>query len=89
MREEHTSERSAMDSVGSRCKIVVVGDAQCGKTALLHVFAKDCYPEVKTKRAVQLHSVTSAGSTCHRVYCLNFIGWLDFYVSGVSAAIKL
>lgn len=35
-----------MDGVGSRCKIVVVGDTQCGKTALLHVFAKDCYPEV-------------------------------------------
>ncbi|XP_023691143.1 rho-related GTP-binding protein RhoN isoform X2 [Paramormyrops kingsleyae] len=34
-----------MDSQSSRCKIVVVGDAQCGKTALLHVFAKDCYPE--------------------------------------------
>ncbi|MED6241937.1 hypothetical protein ATANTOWER_030453 [Ataeniobius toweri] len=35
-----------MDSIGSsRCKIVVVGDTQCGKTALLHVFAKDCYPE--------------------------------------------
>ncbi|KAJ3607881.1 hypothetical protein NHX12_024932 [Muraenolepis orangiensis] len=30
---------------GSRCKIVVVGDTQCGKTALLHVFAKDSYPE--------------------------------------------
>ncbi|XP_074892741.1 rho-related GTP-binding protein RhoN isoform X1 [Buteo buteo] len=29
----------------ARCKIVVVGDTQCGKTALLHVFAKDCYPE--------------------------------------------
>ncbi|RVE59462.1 hypothetical protein OJAV_G00188810 [Oryzias javanicus] len=28
-----------------RCKIVVVGDSQCGKTALLHVFAKDSYPE--------------------------------------------
>ncbi|KAI4821618.1 hypothetical protein KUCAC02_007216 [Chaenocephalus aceratus] len=34
-----------MDSLGSRCKIVVVGDTQCGKTALLHVFAKDSYPE--------------------------------------------
>ncbi|RVE69835.1 hypothetical protein OJAV_G00081590 [Oryzias javanicus] len=34
-----------MDSLGSRCKIVVVGDSQCGKTALLHVFAKDCFPE--------------------------------------------
>lgn len=42
-----------MDGAGSRCKIVVVGDTQCGKTALLHVFAKDCYPEV---------SVTSPGS---------------------------
>lgn len=30
-----------------RCKIVVVGDAQCGKTALLHVFAKNSYPEVR------------------------------------------
>lgn len=28
-----------------KCKIVVVGDSQCGKTALLHVFAKDCFPE--------------------------------------------
>ncbi|XP_014014238.1 rho-related GTP-binding protein RhoN [Salmo salar] len=34
-----------MESKGSRCKIVVVGDTQCGKTALLHVFAKDSYPE--------------------------------------------
>ncbi|KAG7268041.1 hypothetical protein CRUP_000224 [Coryphaenoides rupestris] len=30
----------------NRCKIVVVGDTQCGKTALLHVFAKDSYPEI-------------------------------------------
>ncbi|XP_019355837.1 rho-related GTP-binding protein RhoN isoform X2 [Alligator mississippiensis] len=34
-----------MESQLARCKIVVVGDTQCGKTALLHVFAKDCYPE--------------------------------------------
>ncbi|XP_028989130.1 rho-related GTP-binding protein RhoN-like [Betta splendens] len=35
-----------MESKGLlRCKIVVVGDAQCGKTALLHVFAKDSYPQ--------------------------------------------
>lgn len=33
----------------SRCKIVVVGDTQCGKTALLHVFAKDSYPEVRNR----------------------------------------
>lgn len=39
-----------MDSLGSRCKIVVVGDTQCGKTALLHVFAKDCYPEVRLSK---------------------------------------
>ncbi|XP_075703067.1 rho-related GTP-binding protein RhoN [Rhinoderma darwinii] len=42
-RSEDTEER--MDKQMSRCKIVVVGDTQCGKTALLHVFAKDCYPE--------------------------------------------
>uniref|UniRef100_A0A4W6E165 Uncharacterized protein n=1 Tax=Lates calcarifer TaxID=8187 RepID=A0A4W6E165_LATCA len=24
---------------------VVVGDSQCGKSALLNVFAKDCFPE--------------------------------------------
>uniref|UniRef100_A0A8C6S4K7 Rho-related GTP-binding protein RhoE n=1 Tax=Neogobius melanostomus TaxID=47308 RepID=A0A8C6S4K7_9GOBI len=38
--------KSAMDpSQSVKCKIVVVGDSQCGKTALLHVFAKDCFPE--------------------------------------------
>ncbi|XP_072298994.1 rho-related GTP-binding protein RhoN [Eucyclogobius newberryi] len=39
------AEELTMDSLVSRCKIVVVGDTRCGKTALLHVFAKDCYPE--------------------------------------------
>ncbi|XP_057680944.1 rho family GTPase 3a [Corythoichthys intestinalis] len=40
------SVKSAMDpSPSVKCKIVVVGDSQCGKTALLHVFAKDCFPE--------------------------------------------
>ncbi|GCB68538.1 hypothetical protein scyTo_0008244 [Scyliorhinus torazame] len=34
-----------MENQTARCKIVVVGDSQCGKTTLLHVFAKDCYPE--------------------------------------------
>ncbi|MED6286259.1 hypothetical protein CHARACLAT_004078 [Characodon lateralis] len=44
--QESISDGLTMDSIGSsRCKIVVVGDTQCGKTALLHVFAKDCYPE--------------------------------------------
>lgn len=40
-----------MESQLARCKIVVVGDSQCGKTALLHVFAKDAYPEVGETRA--------------------------------------
>jgi GTPase SAR1 family protein len=30
-----------MEGQSGRCKIVVVGDAECGKTALLQVFAKD------------------------------------------------
>ncbi|KAK7881665.1 hypothetical protein WMY93_030074 [Mugilogobius chulae] len=29
----------------SRCKLVLVGDVQCGKTAMLQVLAKDYYPE--------------------------------------------
>ncbi|KAK9524048.1 hypothetical protein VZT92_017915 [Zoarces viviparus] len=38
--------KSGMEpSQSVKCKIVVVGDSQCGKTALLHVFAKDCFPE--------------------------------------------
>ncbi|XP_056404203.1 rho-related GTP-binding protein RhoN [Hyla sarda] len=46
MREERAEDTGdTMDKTMSRCKIVVVGDTQCGKTALLHVFAKDCYPE--------------------------------------------
>ncbi|KAM4033262.1 rho-related GTP-binding protein RhoN [Anomaloglossus baeobatrachus] len=46
MREERAEDtEDRMDKQMSRCKIVVVGDTQCGKTALLHVFAKDCYPE--------------------------------------------
>ncbi|KAK3568814.1 hypothetical protein QTP86_017388 [Hemibagrus guttatus] len=28
-----------------KCKMVVVGDSACGKTALLTVIAKDCFPE--------------------------------------------
>lgn len=53
-RQEHTTDRRTMDSAGSRCKIVVVGDTQCGKTALLHVFAKDCYPEVSLPKSLKL-----------------------------------
>lgn len=59
-RQEHTSDRKTMDSLGSRCKIVVVGDTQCGKTALLHVFAKDCYPEVCFLWVYYFHSLSTA-----------------------------
>ncbi|KAJ8351596.1 hypothetical protein SKAU_G00230720 [Synaphobranchus kaupii] len=50
MKERRSSQKlslkSGMDpSQSVKCKIVVVGDSQCGKTALLHVFAKDCFPE--------------------------------------------
>lgn len=49
MKERRSSQKltkNAMDNQTVKCKIVVVGDSQCGKTALLHVFAKDCFPEV-------------------------------------------
>lgn len=39
-------ERRALQPVVVRCKLVLVGDVQCGKTAMLQVLAKDCYPEV-------------------------------------------
>jgi len=41
-----------------KCKIVVVGDSQCGKTALLHVFAKDCFPEVRDPRGPRTDTET-------------------------------
>lgn len=41
-----------MEGQSGRCKIVVVGDAECGKTALLQVFAKDAYPGVRNRRLV-------------------------------------
>lgn len=39
-------ERRTPQPVVARCKLVLVGDVQCGKTAMLQVLAKDCYPEV-------------------------------------------
>lgn len=39
-------ERRTPQPVVVRCKLVLVGDVQCGKTAMLQVLAKDCYPEV-------------------------------------------
>ncbi|NXR23175.1 RND3 protein, partial [Cinclus mexicanus] len=51
MKERRASQKLSSKAVmdpnqNVKCKIVVVGDSQCGKTALLHVFAKDCFPEV-------------------------------------------
>lgn len=61
-RRHPTRDGRAMDGAGSRCKIVVVGDTQCGKTALLHVFAKDCYPEVHVRvGGVRVLSELAAG----------------------------
>lgn len=39
-------ERRISQPLVMRCKLVLVGDVQCGKTAMLQVLAKDCYPEV-------------------------------------------
>lgn len=39
-------ERRLTQPFVARCKLVLVGDIQCGKTAMLQVLAKDCYPEV-------------------------------------------
>ena len=44
-------ERRAPQPVVARCKLVLVGDVQCGKTAMLQVLAKDCYPEVSCSPA--------------------------------------
>lgn len=59
MRERRSCQKlslkSGMDpSQSVKCKIVVVGDSQCGKTALLHVFAKDCFPEVRPCKPCRL-----------------------------------
>lgn len=55
MKERRASQKLSSKSImdpnqNVKCKIVVVGDSQCGKTALLHVFAKDCFPEVSVTR---------------------------------------
>ena len=43
-------ERRPPAAAPARCKLVLVGDVQCGKTAMLQVLAKDCYPEVSRLR---------------------------------------
>lgn len=58
--------RGTMESKGLlRCKIVVVGDSKCGKTALLHVFAKDSYPEV-SQHLIKIKTDKSAANGCGR-----------------------
>lgn len=49
-------ERRPPQPVVARCKLVLVGDVQCGKTAMLQVLAKDCYPEVSCLPAGQRSS---------------------------------
>lgn len=50
-------ERRPPQPVVARCKLVLVGDVQCGKTAMLQVLAKDCYPEVSCPPAGQRFSL--------------------------------
>lgn len=51
-------ERRPAPAAPARCKLVLVGDVQCGKTAMLQVLAKDCYPEVSPDR----HRAPAAGT---------------------------
>lgn len=53
-RETTMKERRNTQPLVVRCKLVLVGDVQCGKTAMLQVLAKDCYPEVR--RSITLHN---------------------------------
>lgn len=50
-------ERRIAQPLVVRCKLVLVGDVQCGKTAMLQVLAKDCYPEVSTAFLKEAHSL--------------------------------
>ncbi|XP_078064868.1 rho-related GTP-binding protein Rho6-like [Mustelus asterias] len=43
--KERRSQCKAPVSTVMRWKLVLVGDVQCGKTAMLQVLTKDCYPE--------------------------------------------
>ncbi|NWS19026.1 RND3 protein, partial [Pachyramphus minor] len=58
MKERRASQKLSSKAVmdpnqNVKCKIVVVGDSQCGKTALLHVFAKGCFPEHRKSPELQ------------------------------------
>lgn len=56
-------ERRAPQPVVVRCKLVLVGDVQCGKTAMLQVLAKDCYPEV-SRHPLPPAAAAGSISTC-------------------------
>ncbi|XP_042200227.1 rho-related GTP-binding protein Rho6 [Callorhinchus milii] len=43
--KENKNMQKSTETAAVRCKLVLVGDVQCGKTAMLQVLAKDCYPE--------------------------------------------
>ncbi|MBN3319236.1 RND1 protein, partial [Atractosteus spatula] len=57
-------ERRNAQPVVVRCKLVLVGDVQCGKTAMLQVIAKDCYPEWGGLRLQRLNDTALLGSLC-------------------------
>ncbi|NXB48587.1 RND1 protein, partial [Leucopsar rothschildi] len=64
-------ERRPAPAAPARCKLVLVGDVQCGKTAMLQVLAKDCYPEscvpmsfLGFSRAVSCHPEREGSSVC-------------------------
>uniref|UniRef100_A0A8V0XYC4 Rho family GTPase 3 n=1 Tax=Gallus gallus TaxID=9031 RepID=A0A8V0XYC4_CHICK len=71
MKERRASQKLSSKAVmdpnqNVKCKIVVVGDSQCGKTALLHVFAKDCFPELRPHRLRELHGQLRDRHAAHR-----------------------
>ena len=73
-------ERRAPQPVVARCKLVLVGDVQCGKTAMLQVLAKDCYPEV---------SCAPSPSPTFLLVCLRLCPGVDSHLPGGNGAASL
>lgn len=83
--------KSGMDpSQSVKCKIVVVGDSQCGKTALLHVFAKDCFPEVRPPHSAH-HQARSPGWMNTKTTCgaFNGDGWERWEIGGRTKLLNM
>lgn len=63
---------------------MLVGDVQCGKTAMLQVLAKDCYPEVRdlcTTLGLQLFSdVLWNRKKYHQIYFTGHV-YIIYYFS--------